>query len=223
MLSTMMDVPLTVAGLMRYGTTVYGDSEVVTCTTDGVRRQSYAQTGARAAQLAGALREARRGRGPAGRHPDVEQLRAPGGLPGRPLHGRGAAHAEPAARPEAAQLHRQPCRRPCDHHRAHPGAAAGRDPAQPGNGPAHRAGRAGLGRGCRGRRGAGRVTATRCTTTRTCSPPSRTRSAGPTWTSGPRRPCATPAAPPACPRAWCTATGPRTCTRWAPAWATPSR
>ena len=37
---------------MRYGTTVYGDSEVVTCTTNGVRRQSYAQTGARAAQLA---------------------------------------------------------------------------------------------------------------------------------------------------------------------------
>ena len=57
MLSTMMDVPLTVTGLMRYGTTVFGDSEVVTCTTDGVRRQSYAQTGARAAQLAGALRE----------------------------------------------------------------------------------------------------------------------------------------------------------------------
>jgi fatty-acyl-CoA synthase len=56
-LSMMMDVPLTVTGLMRYGTTVYGDSEVVTCTTDGVRRQSYAQTGARAAQLAGALRE----------------------------------------------------------------------------------------------------------------------------------------------------------------------
>src|SRR5450631_1722889 len=53
----MMDVPLTVTGLMRYGTTVYGDSEVVTCTADGVRRQSYAQTGARAAQLAGALRE----------------------------------------------------------------------------------------------------------------------------------------------------------------------
>ena len=56
-LSTMMDVPLTVAGLMRYGTTVYGDSEVVTCTADGVRRQSYAQTGVRAAQLAGALRK----------------------------------------------------------------------------------------------------------------------------------------------------------------------
>ncbi len=57
MLSTMMDVPLTVTALMRYGTSVYGDSEVVTYTGDGVTRQSYAQTGVRAARLAGALRE----------------------------------------------------------------------------------------------------------------------------------------------------------------------
>ena len=57
MLSTMMDVPLTVTALMRHGTSVYGDSEVVTYTGDGVTRQSYAQTGVRAARLAGALRE----------------------------------------------------------------------------------------------------------------------------------------------------------------------
>ena len=57
MLSTMMDVPLTVTALMRYGTTVYGDSQVVTYTGDGVTRQSYAETGARAARLAGALRQ----------------------------------------------------------------------------------------------------------------------------------------------------------------------
>jgi len=56
MRSTMMDVPLTVTSLMRYGTSVYGDHEVVTCTEDGTRRQSYATTGARAARLAGALR-----------------------------------------------------------------------------------------------------------------------------------------------------------------------
>jgi len=56
-LSTMMDVPLTVTALMRYGTSFYGDSEVVTAMADGVRRQSYAQTGARAARLANALRE----------------------------------------------------------------------------------------------------------------------------------------------------------------------
>ncbi|MGH3804252.1 MAG: AMP-binding protein, partial [Pseudonocardiaceae bacterium] len=54
--STMMDVPLTVGMIMRHGTTVHGDSEVVTWTGDGARRASYAEVGRRAAQLAGALR-----------------------------------------------------------------------------------------------------------------------------------------------------------------------
>jgi fatty-acyl-CoA synthase len=54
--STMMDVPLTVAALMRYGTSAYADREVVTCTSAGTRRQSYGVTGARAARLANALR-----------------------------------------------------------------------------------------------------------------------------------------------------------------------
>jgi acyl-CoA synthetase (AMP-forming)/AMP-acid ligase II len=54
--STMMDIPLTVTALMRYGTSAYADREVVTCTTAGVRRQSYGVTGARAARLANALR-----------------------------------------------------------------------------------------------------------------------------------------------------------------------
>ena len=61
MLSTMMDVPLTVTALMRYGTTVYGDSEVVTFTGDGVRRQSYAHTGARVAQAGPCAARAGRG------------------------------------------------------------------------------------------------------------------------------------------------------------------
>ncbi len=56
MRSTMMDMQLTVTALMRYGISAYGDREVVTCTPDGSRRQSYAQTGARAARLANALR-----------------------------------------------------------------------------------------------------------------------------------------------------------------------
>jgi fatty-acyl-CoA synthase len=55
MRSTMMDVPLTVTAIMRYGTTVYAGREVVTCTEDGTRRQTYGQTGARAARLANAL------------------------------------------------------------------------------------------------------------------------------------------------------------------------
>jgi fatty-acyl-CoA synthase len=56
MRSTMMDVPLTVTAIMRHGSTSYGSSEVVTLTGAGIRRQSYAQTGARAARLANALR-----------------------------------------------------------------------------------------------------------------------------------------------------------------------
>ncbi len=54
--STMMDVPLTVSGIMRYGTTVFAGREVVTCTEESTRRQTYAQTGERAARLANALR-----------------------------------------------------------------------------------------------------------------------------------------------------------------------
>jgi fatty-acyl-CoA synthase len=54
--STMMDVPLTVGMIMRHGSRVHGDSEVVTWTGKGARRASYAQVGRRAAQLAGALR-----------------------------------------------------------------------------------------------------------------------------------------------------------------------
>jgi fatty-acyl-CoA synthase len=54
--STMMDVPLTVTAIMRYGTTAFGNREVVTCTEDGTRRRTYAEAGARAARLANALR-----------------------------------------------------------------------------------------------------------------------------------------------------------------------
>jgi fatty-acyl-CoA synthase len=54
--STMMDVPLTVTAIMRYGTSAYADREVVTCTGASTRRQSYGVTGARAARLANALR-----------------------------------------------------------------------------------------------------------------------------------------------------------------------
>jgi len=54
--STMMDVPLTVTALMRYGTSAFADREVRTWTGDSSRSQSYGETGARAARLAGALR-----------------------------------------------------------------------------------------------------------------------------------------------------------------------
>jgi fatty-acyl-CoA synthase len=54
--STMMDVPLTIASIMRYGTSIFGDREVVTWTGDGTRRRTYAEAGRRAARLANALR-----------------------------------------------------------------------------------------------------------------------------------------------------------------------
>jgi fatty-acyl-CoA synthase len=56
MRSTMMDVQLSVTAIMRYGTTAYGSSEVVTLTTYGIRRRTYAEVGTRVARLANALR-----------------------------------------------------------------------------------------------------------------------------------------------------------------------
>ena len=55
--STMMDIPLTVTSIMRYGTTVYGDKEVITCAGEApARRRTYAAVGERAARLANSLR-----------------------------------------------------------------------------------------------------------------------------------------------------------------------
>src|ERR1700739_4996670 len=57
MASTIMYCPLTITTIMRYGTTVFGDKEVVTCAGDQpARRRSYAGVGERAARLANALR-----------------------------------------------------------------------------------------------------------------------------------------------------------------------
>ena len=56
MRSTMQDFPLTIGGLMKHGTTVHADSEVVTATADGSRSQTYAELGKRAAKLANGLR-----------------------------------------------------------------------------------------------------------------------------------------------------------------------
>jgi fatty-acyl-CoA synthase len=51
-----MDLPLTITSIMRYGTSVFGDREVVTWTGDGTSRRTYAEAGRRAARLANALR-----------------------------------------------------------------------------------------------------------------------------------------------------------------------
>ena len=57
MKSTMQDVPLTVSRLLEYGSRVHAASTVATWTGDGVRRETFGEAGARAAQLAHALRE----------------------------------------------------------------------------------------------------------------------------------------------------------------------
>ncbi|MGH3423661.1 MAG: fatty acid--CoA ligase [Nocardioidaceae bacterium] len=57
MRSTMQDYPLSIGQILRHGTTVHADSEVVTATADGTRTTSYAEVGRRAARLANALRD----------------------------------------------------------------------------------------------------------------------------------------------------------------------
>jgi fatty-acyl-CoA synthase len=53
----MQDAQLTIGSVLRHGTEVHGDSEVVTATVDGTRQRTYAEVGRRAAQLAHALRD----------------------------------------------------------------------------------------------------------------------------------------------------------------------
>jgi fatty-acyl-CoA synthase len=53
----MLDVPLTVAQILRHGAERHGESQVSTWTSAGLRRRSFADVGARAAQLAHALRD----------------------------------------------------------------------------------------------------------------------------------------------------------------------
>ncbi len=56
MLSTMSDLPLSIAQLLRHGSTVHGAAEVVTWTGSDSRRRTYAEVGQRCAALAHALR-----------------------------------------------------------------------------------------------------------------------------------------------------------------------
>ncbi|AUG78378.1 long-chain fatty acid--CoA ligase [Kitasatospora sp. MMS16-BH015] len=57
MFSTMQDVPLTVARILQHGSTIHGRSTVTTWDGTGPQVRSYAEVGARAAQLAHALRD----------------------------------------------------------------------------------------------------------------------------------------------------------------------
>ncbi|MGW8326819.1 long-chain fatty acid--CoA ligase [Streptomyces sp. NPDC055808] len=58
MLSTMQDVPLLISRILTHGSTIHGKSQVTTWTGEAEpQRRSFAEIGARAAQLAHALRE----------------------------------------------------------------------------------------------------------------------------------------------------------------------
>jgi fatty-acyl-CoA synthase len=57
MRSTMMDLPLQISRLLTHGSTVHGSSEIVTWTSDGARRMTFAELGSTAAQLAHALHD----------------------------------------------------------------------------------------------------------------------------------------------------------------------
>jgi fatty-acyl-CoA synthase len=56
MLSTMQDAPLSVAQLLRHGSTVHSQAQVITWTDNGPRAASYGDVGRRCARLAHALR-----------------------------------------------------------------------------------------------------------------------------------------------------------------------
>src|SRR5690606_18895704 len=53
--STMMDVPLQIRRLLDHGAGLHGGSRIVTATDEGPRSVTFAETGERAARLAGAL------------------------------------------------------------------------------------------------------------------------------------------------------------------------
>ncbi len=53
--STMQDVPLTLASLLKHGLANFGRSTIVTCTGEGTRETTYREVGEQAAQLANAL------------------------------------------------------------------------------------------------------------------------------------------------------------------------
>ena len=218
MKSTMQDAQLTIGSLMKHGTTVHADSEVVTATADGTRSRSYAELGRRAAQLAHGLRSL----GITGdqrvatfQWNNVEHLEAYLAVPsmGAVLHTLNirlfpeqlvyiANHAEdqvvivddslvPLL---AAQL---PQLATVTHVLVAGPDAAGADLDV-----------------------AALVRARRSCSTRTCWPGSPRSSTGPRWTSTTPPRCATRAAPPATPRGSSTATAPPGCTPWPSAPAT---
>ena len=209
-----MDLPLQISRLLEHGShrarRVRGrDLDRRGCSPDDLRRGGRALRATRACTPRRSGRTRRRAR----RDLHVEQRRAPRGVPGGAEHGCRSAHAQPAALPGAADLHREPRRGQGDHRRLDADPAAGPGPAAAAHGRA---------RGGRRRRRRGAVRRPprrcRCTAGTICSPASRRRTSGRTSTSATPPPSATRPAPPATRRASRTRTAPSGCTRWRSAW-----
>ena len=137
-ISTMQDdYPLTMTPLFEHGRQVHANSKVITFTGDGYVESTFAEVADRADRLAAALTELGVQPGRPGRHVHVEQPDAPRGVPGDPVHGCGAAHAEHPAVPRAAGLRHQPRRGQGHHRRRVDRAAAGQGARSVDDGRAH--------------------------------------------------------------------------------------
>ena len=106
MLGLMQDRPLLISAILEHAARNHPASKIVSARADGsLARHTWPQVAARAAQLAHALAGRGRRAGRAHRHPGLERPPAPGGLLRHLVHGRGAAHGEPAPVPRPDRLH----------------------------------------------------------------------------------------------------------------------
>ena len=211
MFGLMQEHKLLVSSLIEHAAACHPDAEIVSRTVEGpIHRCTYGdihrplEAGRQRADRAG--RAARRPRRDAG----VERLPAHGAVLRRVGHGRRAAHGQPAPVPRAARIHHQPRRRHGPVLRPELRGAGGEAAAAAEE-------RARL-RGDDRSRAHARVCDPRLAVLRgSARGRSPTTTPGPTSTRTPPPRCATPRAPPACPRACCIRTARPCCTRSAPA------
>ena len=107
----MQDWPLLVPSILEHANINHPEQEVVTRSVEGpIHRYRYADLYTRSQALRQGAHEARRARGRRGRDAGLEHPPAHGGLVRHHGHRRGVPHAQPAAVPRSARLHREPRR-----------------------------------------------------------------------------------------------------------------